>query len=681
MKHQDKQSLLIGPRRYLLRSALVCGLLILLTFSAFNTALDNDFIDYDDSEYVTENPHVLQGLTLHNIKWAFTSLYMSNWHPLTWLSHMLDVGLYGLNPAGHHLTSLFLHTAVVLLLFFWLHRSTGRFWPSFLVAAIFAVHPLRTESVAWIAERKDVLSALFGMLTLCAYGYYAQKRSFFRYLAIFFFFALGLMSKPMLVTWPFVLLLVDFWPLGRIRGYQFLRSTDTVSVETVSIRQALLEKLPMLPLILGACVITYIAQNTTNAVMELDHLSVWERIQNAVFGYYRYLGKTFYPRPLCLLYPISRDPAPLRLILGIGGLVSLSVFFVLQYRHRPWLSIGWFWFLGTLVPVIGLVQVGIQAIADRYTYLPSIGLLILIVWTAAEWILPKRIFRLSAVALAGSVILLLLIMTWIQVYHWRNSITIFRHTTELTRNNYAMEINYAVSLQNAGLYDQSLQVIQEVIKQFPERIKPLLNLASLYLYKGKPDMAIETLEGILSAHPDSTDNNSLYSMLGVAYARTGRPQQAIEFFEKALALNPEDTKTLSDLGFLQRKLGNSRQAIETWNRALAVDAFCWPVLRNLAWTLATSPDNTIRQPDLALEYAQRDQSLDRGRTARSLDILAAAQAANGRFDLAVQIARQAIETAYNTGQDDLAKVIELRLALYEQNRAYQEPNKNKSPAP
>lgn len=667
MDTRRKDNLLTSPRRGLPRLLAACGVLALLTFSAFNTVLENGFIDYDDPGYVTENPRVRQGLTPENVRWAFTTFDMSNWHPLTWLSHMADVELYGLSPAGHHLTSLLIHLPAVLLLYLWLFRTTGAFWLSLLAATLFAIHPLRVESVAWVSERKDVLSACFGIAALWAYWFYVQRPSLGRYGWVVLALLLGLLAKPMLVTWPFVLILVDFWPLRRIGE---AGDAGEPAVPTVSFRRSVVEKIPLFLLVAASSAVTYFAQQSGEAVMELERLGLADRLQNAVTGYFLYLGKTFYPVDLALLYPLRGGFNPLRVVLGGGVLAAVSLTAVFSYRRRGWFLTGWFWFLGTLVPVIGLVQVGVQSMADRYSYLPSIGLILVVVWASGELAGRRRFLKYLVVGTWVLIIPALLSLTWLQTYRWKNSLTIFYHAVQVTDDNPVMELNYAASLADAGRVEEAVQVTQAVLRRRPELPKPALQLASLYLRQGEPESAAALLERALEM--PRAGKADVYGTLAVAYARQERYALAERCFEKALEAAPQDGEILSDLGLLYKEQGQLQKAVARWREALDYDPYCLPALRHLAWTQAVSAEDSLRDPSQALEHARRLCLAGGCQSPRDLDILAAALAANQQFDRAAEAAGEALARARQQGNLKPAEAIAERLELYRQGRPFRE---------
>ena len=437
------------------RGTIIYPLLIAVTLAAFWQVRDHEFVHYDDDKYVMENPHVPTGLTRESIKWAFTATHASNWHPLTWLSHMLDCQLYGLNPRGHHVSSLLFHAANTVLLFLVLRRMTGALWKSAFVAALFAIHPLHVESVAWVAERKDVLSTLFWMLTMLAYLRYVEKPTIQRYLPVLMLFALGLMAKPMLVTLPFVLLLMDYWPLGRLdNGLSVTR--DRLKRYWGLVR----EKLPLFALTAISCVVTFLVQRHGGAMPDLEWLPLDVRIANALVSYAKYIGKMLLPRHLAVLYPYPSGTLPLWQLAGAVFLLMYVSVMVFRSRQRyPYLAVGWAWYVGTLVPTIGIVQVGKQALADRYTYVPLIGLFIIIAWgvpdLVARWCVVSswRRRRILLAVSATASILALMTCTWFQVGRWRDRISLYTHALRVTSNNATIHNNLGNALLAEGKID------------------------------------------------------------------------------------------------------------------------------------------------------------------------------------------------------------------------------------
>ncbi|HZQ47988.1 MAG TPA: hypothetical protein VFC07_13300, partial [Verrucomicrobiae bacterium] len=432
------------------RTKLICAaLLVAVTVAVYWPVTGCDFINYDDPDYVTNNPMVQHGLTAQSVTWAFTQSHASNWHPLTWLSHMLDCALFGLKPGAHHAVNLLFHTANTVLLFLVLNNLTRAVWRSALAAALFAWHPLHVESVAWVSERKDVLSAFFWLLTMAVYAKFTglskaqSPKSKVYYVVALLFFACGLMAKPMVVTLPFVLLLLDFWPLGRIYNFETGRRSE-------SFIRLCVEKLPFFCLSALTCVVTVWSQRAEHSVVSTATLSLPGRMANVLVSYVLYLGKTIWPTNLALPYPFSHEWTLLQAT-GAGLLLMvLTAIAVLNWRTRPQLAVGWFWFLGTLVPVIGLVQVGLQSMADRYTYLPLIGIFVALVWgIPGRWAVWPRPGMLCYAA-GSAILILLLLATSLQLTYWQNSVSLFSHTTAVTKDNILAEYNLAQALAARG---------------------------------------------------------------------------------------------------------------------------------------------------------------------------------------------------------------------------------------
>src|SRR5712691_10042249 len=461
---------------------LVCLVLVAVTWAVFGQTMGHDFVNFDDHVYVYENPLVIRGLSAEGIIGAFTHTHAQNWHPLTTLSHMLDCQLYGLNAGGHHLTNVILHTISVLLLFLVLKQMTGAFWQSAFVAGVFAIHPLHVESVAWIAERKDVLSAVFFMLTLAAYARYAQAPSAPRYLLVALLFAFGLMSKPMLVTLPFVLLLLDYWPLSRMQGSEATARRSTIARSTIT--KLLAEKIPLIVLSAGSSIVTFLAQRF--AVGWTEQLPISSRINNALVSYIAYIWQMVWPAKMAAFYPHPENRLPLwEIVAALIVLVAFSAAAVALRRRHPYVLVGWLWYLGMLVPVIGILQVGWQGRADRYTYLPEIGLYILIAWGAVDlscqWRHHREMLALSAAAVIG----ILSWRAWIQTSYWRDSETLWAHTLEVTRNNDVAQNNLGIVLLQKGDVDQAITRFKSAIELRPENAPAHDNLAKAFLQKGQ----------------------------------------------------------------------------------------------------------------------------------------------------------------------------------------------------
>jgi Flp pilus assembly protein TadD len=538
----------------------VCLGLALVTAILYWPIISHDFVTIDDQEYIQENPHVTPGLTWSGVSWAFETGYASNWHPLTWVSHMLDCTLYGLRPGGHHLTNLLLHAADTLLLFLLLNQMTGALWRSAIVAALFAWHPLHVESVAWASERKDVLSTLFWLLTTMAYVRYVREsnggrpRSRAWYYAALACFALGLTCKPMLVTLPCVLLLLDFWPLNRRAPPP---QPDGTPTQPDSLGWLVLEKLPLFALAAAASVVTYLVQATGGAVTTLEVIPPSARFANALLAYCRYLGKTLWPANLSVMYPYVKHWSTGSVLASAALLAALSAVFLMRARRSPWLIVGWLWFLGTLVPTIGLVQVGSQSMADRYMYIPGIGLFILIVWGAAGLCGSSPLRRAILCALGVICLGACLAVTRVQLRSWRNGETLFRHAVAVTRDNYIALNGLGGAVDRLGRHDEALDLYSQSVALNPHYPEGQYNLGTSLMDHGRLNDAVTHLSLAVAGNPRyaQAQNN-----LGKAYLKLGDLDQAVTHLSRAVALSPDYPEAHYNLGTLllmQSKLADS----------------------------------------------------------------------------------------------------------------------------
>ena len=528
----------------------VLGLLLLImTISVYWQVQQHDFIRFDDPYYVTQNRHVQDGLTKRSLVWALSSFHASNWHPLTWFSHMLDFQLYGLNPAGHHLFSLFLHIANTLLLFLLLRESTNQLWRSFLVAGLFALHPLHVESVAWISERKDVLSTFFWMFTMLAYVRYAKKPGMACYLFTLLLFALGLLAKPMLVTLPFVLILFDYWPLGRLHIWKSPVEKDR---ETVSFACIFWEKIPFFALSAASSIVTYIAQSQGGAIQPLRTYTIASRLFNAVVSYVRYIYKMIWPQDLAIFYP--HPGTTLEWLPGLAASLFLVVFSIAVCRRAgryPYLLTGWFWFLGTLVPVIGLIRVGMQAMADRYTYVPHIGLFIILVWGLSDFFKKQNVNRKLTALFWGIIISVLMALTWFQLQHWQNTLTLFQHALNVTRDNYAAHYIIARAHGARGNMDRAFFHYNRAVEISPVFVSMMHNRFGYHLFKqGQIEEAMVQFSGALEIEPDYAN---AHNNLGAILARKGQLDEAIRHFSEALKIQPDYSRARKNLQHAQPK--------------------------------------------------------------------------------------------------------------------------------
>jgi len=662
----------------------ICLALVLVTFAVFHGLLRCKFVDFDDALYVFGNRNVKAGLTAESIKWAFTAKDTANWHPLTWLSHMLDCQLFGLNPKWHHFVNLLFHIANTLLLFWVLKDMTDALWQSAFVAAAFALHPLHVESVAWVAERKDVLSTMFWLLTMAAYVRYVKQHSIKWYAVTLVLFALGLMAKPMLVTLPFVLLLLDYWPLSRIQNKE-------------NIMNLTLEKLPFFILSGISSVVTFFVQRGGGAVLDIEVLPLHIRMSNAAVSYGKYIWKMIWPSHLAVFYPYHRNELSVwQVIVAALLLVTVSILVIrlaLKYRYLP---VGWFWYLGTLVPVIGLVQVGSQSMADRYTYIPLTGLFIIVAWGADKLLAGRRDKKVVIGMLAGAVLFALSAVSYLQVGYWRNSLALFEHTLAVTRNNntilnnlantlasqgkyneaivyfeqaiqvnhndYKAHNNLGNALSSLGRYDEAASCYREAIRLNPYHAKAHSNLGISLASQGKLDEAISHYRTALKIEPNSAEVN--YN-LGMALASKGKFDEAISCYRRGLENEPEDAKTHYSLAKAYQSQGNAEEAISHYRQALHFESDWLLPMKDIAWILATHPDPRIRNAGEAIRLAERAAELTKHQDATVLLTLAAAYAADEQFKTAVIIAQEALRLAADAGDNLLANRTRKQLELYE----------------
>jgi len=570
------------------RECLIYLLLVLTTVTVFWQVRNHEFINLDDSKYVTENRHVQNGLTLDSMIWAFTTTQVANWHPLTWLSHMLDCQLYGLNPKGHHLTNVFLHLLNTLLLFFILQRMTGALWRSGLVAAFFALHPLHVESVAWVAERKDVLSTLFWLLTMWGYIWYVERPRLTRYLLTLLAFTLGLMTKPMLVTMPCVLLLLDYWPLKRFQlsqpGGDTPATTGIFKEQGVPFLRLLLEKTPFFALAAASSIVTFLAQRSGGAVSALDVYPVKIRIANALVSYVSYIGQMVWPRGLAVFYPHPGTHLPGWHAVGAGLLLAcISIAVIRAARRHPYLAVGWLWYLGTLVPVIGLVQVGAQAMADRYTYVPLIGLFVIIAWSIPDLLAGNHYRKIVLSMAVGTVLLALTVCSWLQVQHWKNNLTLFKHALKVTAKNYVAHDSLGNALAQQGKVEEAIDHYYEALKIKPNLVNLHNNLGVALLEQRKVKEAMSHYDIALRLNADYAET---YNNFGVAWFTVGEFDKAIAHYHEALRLDPAYGKAHNNMGNALVEHGRFEEAILHYSKALETKVHYPEAHNNLGVALA-----------------------------------------------------------------------------------------------
>ena len=531
-------------------------MLFLGTLALYYPALHNGFVNYDDPAYVTSNWQVQQGFTSRNLAWAFTSTAEANWHPLTWISHMLDVQLFGLRPAGHHAQSIFWNAVNVLLLFLLLAKATGFVGRSALVAGLFAVHPLNVESVAWIAERKTVLCTFFLLLALAAYGWYAKRPRASRYLLASFLFALALMAKPMVITLPFALLLLDFWPLQRF--------------PETALSKLVVEKTPLLALSAASAAITLYAQRIGGAIGSTALLPPAIRLKNAIYSYLIYIEKAVLPSRLAVFYPHPEGALALWKVMGAVVLLIMVTAVFWHFRERRYLLVGWLWFLGTLAPMIGIVQVGRQAWADRYAYLPLWGLFVIAVWLASEAATRISLSRGAQVVIALAVLIGYAVTAHIQIGYWRDSYTLFAHALQVTEANPIAEDNLGSALLEMRRPDLAQSHLERAIQLMPTLATAHYNLGTLLQRQNEMDRAEREYQWALQYGSDTQELAQAHNNLGVLFDQFGRREQALAEFSQAIALNPHEQNSLVSRGLIEREEGKLDAALQDFARAAQV---------------------------------------------------------------------------------------------------------------
>jgi len=547
-------------------------LLGLVTLIIYNPAAHNSFVNFDDPGYIVTNPHVHAGLTWETVRWALRSTEQANWHPVTWLSHALDWQLFGSRAAGHHYVNVLLHAICVALLFLFFVEATGFIWRSVVVAALFAVHPINVETVAWISERKSILCMVFFLLAVGSYRAYVRNPGLRRYLTIVLWFALGLMSKPMIVTFPFVLLLLDYWPLERTR-FGSDAATAQISPNDGALSQTspwrlLLEKVPFFVLTIGSVVVTMVAQKGGGAVRTEFPLPV--RLMNAVVSYSLYIEKAIWPSHLAVLYPHPGNMISLWEVIASSLFLVTITYTVLKFRQHRYLVVGWFWFLGTLIPVIGLVQVGQQALADRYAYLPFIGLFIAAVWGFADWAHARKIYPLYVTTVVLIAIAGLAIVTRIQIGYWRDSSTLWSHTLEVTHRNFVAHDNMGTVLLQEGRIEEAAKHFQAAADINPEDPFSQLNIGVCEKQMGHIKVAIAHYESALRLATDPMLRSTTFGNLGAIYHADGDLARARENYEAALSLHPENQFALIGMGLITQSSGDVAHAIDYYSHAVEV---------------------------------------------------------------------------------------------------------------
>src|ERR1700736_5722872 len=642
----------------------VCAAIVVLIWIVFGQTLGHDFVNYDDNTYVSRNSLVTSGLSVHGLSQAFVDTRTDNWHPLTIISHMIDCQLFGLKAGGHHFTNVFLHTIAALLLFLWLRNITCRFWSSAFVTALFAIHPLRVESVAWVAERKDVLSAVFFFLTLGAYVRFTRARSFGRYLTMSILFASGLMSKPMLVTTPVVLLLLDYWPLKRI-------------VDGRSFRRRTLKKLPLFPLSAASSIVAFALQ--VQSPESVGQLPFSWRLQNALVTYVTYIWQMFWPANLAVFFPHPDDRLALwQVALAAAFLVATSWVAFAQRRNRPYLLVGWLWYLVMLLPVIGIVEVGLQGHADRYTYLPHVGLYVALTWLTADVArsLPHR--KEILITIGSAIVIALSVWAWKQTTYWRNSETLWTRALAVTTDNDVALTDLGTLLMERGELDQALSYFETALALRSRSEHSHYNLSLALIHdsvgnvlgrKGRLDEAITHFRQAIEFRPDYPD---AHYNLGTVLFRRRDLDGAIAEWRITLSLHPNDSGTNTSLANALVQKGLLREAANHYEIALQSEPEASLPLNNLAWLMSAGPDDSLRNGPLAIELARKVNRVTKQNNPFFIRTLAAAYAEAGQFDAAIETAQGASELANAQGQHGLAIQIQEETDLYRQHRPFRD---------
>lgn len=599
----------------IVRSIIVISVvLIAINFAVYRQVGEHEFVNLDDNTYVVENARVVNGITGSNIIWAFTTFHFSNWHPMTWLSHMADVEIYGMSPRGHHLTSVIIHTVSTVLLFLLLFRLTNTVWQSSFVAALFALHPLHVESVAWVAERKGVLSAFFWFLSLLFYAEYVVKRKPGIYLLTLFSFMLGLMSKPILVTLPLVMLLLDFWPLNRYSSNEQGAGQPLPSASTSRLIGLIKEKIPFLACSVLSSAVTIYAQHRGGSIRSFDTAPLWLRLENAIVAYVKYIVKTLWPHDLAVLYPYPGSVLLWQVICSLLVLLLVSAATIRAARHYPYFAVGWLWFLVTLLPVIGLIQVGNQSMADRYTYIPLTGLFIMAAWGVPELAKNLKYRQSILLFLAAAVIFSSAVLSWQQTGYWRDSASLFQHALHVTTGNYIMHNNLGGTFLKKGNLDAAIKEFQRALAINPDHLKAHYNLGSAFVKTGDLDAAIKEFQETIRIHPDFFQ---AHNDLGLVFHNKGDLDAAIKEFQEVLRIRPYDFQAHNNLGLVYVTKGDLDAAIIEFQEVLRIKPYHFQAHNNLGLVYVSEGnlDAAIKEFQEALQinplYFQAHQNLER----------------------------------------------------------------------
>ncbi len=622
MHIRDKKSTI----RILFRSEfIICMFIIIAVFAAYWQLPKNSFISFDDDIYVTKNIHVQAGFSLENIKWAFTTFHAFNWHPVVWFSHMMDYQLFGLNASMHHLMSLLFHITNSVLLFIVLRSMTNTLWPSAFVAVLFAVHPLHVESVAWVSERKDLLSTLFLLLTTLGYYRYVKKKGIENYIPVFLLYALGLMSKPMLVTLPFVFLLFDLWPIQRIKISYYIQNKE-IKIKKEKISYLILEKIPLFILSAASSVITFIAQKEGGIVQSLQEFPLKIRLANTFISYIRYIGKMFIPVDLAFYYPYPADFLTWKVLIALLIMIFITIFAIKKVKAMPFFLVGWLWYVGTLIPAIGLVQVATQSMADRYTYIPLIGLFIIIAWGSKTFYDTYHCSSKLITAVSAIVIIVFMSLTWKQVRYWENDIQLYSHDVKVTIDNPLSNYHLGLAIEKQGKIEEAIRYYTEAVRIKPDflRVRNSLgnafvklekyedaiihytyaltlkknyadghfNLGFAFMHLGKTEDAVRQYKRAIEIDKDHAD---AHYNLGLIMSRQQHYRRAVAHFIEVIRINPADAEALNNLGNLFLRMGKTNEAIHYYQKAVSANPNYEVAQQNLDVILKQMNSNKIQK--------------------------------------------------------------------------------------
>ncbi|RZB36212.1 MAG: hypothetical protein SRB2_02371 [Desulfobacteraceae bacterium Eth-SRB2] len=700
----DKKSQTLRP------DILVCLFLVITILGVYWQVGKHSFVNFDDSSYILNNPHIRAGLSFKGIAWAFSFPGFDYWHPMTWLSHMLDCHLYGLKAGMHHQISLILHILNSMLLFLVFKKMTGATWRSAFVAAIFAIHPMNVESVAWLAERKNVLSTFFWLLTMLTYIHYSKRPCVSRYMVMLFVFTLGLMSKPMLVTLPFVLLLLDYWPLCRIDiNYQKTPKSNDTDFQRSRTLHLVLEKVPLLILSAVGIFLSSLAVQRLGIVISTASVPMQLRIKNALVSYVSYIIKMIWPHNLAVFYPYPQT-LPLWQVTG-AGLLLICIFSLvfMAVKSKPYLAVGWLWYVGTLFPLIGLFQAGLwPAIADRFTYVPFIGLFLIIAWGVPDLAVRWHYREIKLAIIAAALFAIFAVTTYLQVGYWKNGITLFKRALEVTYNNhiahhkfgeelklqnktaaaakhysealrikpdfFATHLNLGIILRDEGKLDEAKDYFSRALRLKPDRAEPHYELGITLEKQGDLDAAIRHY---LEASRVKPDYAKAHNNLGIILTRQKKDKEAILHFYEAIRIDPDYADGYCNLGIIYADQRNIEKAILHYKKALYLNPNMVQALYNLSWILASCENERYRNGEEAVKLAKKLCKTARYDQPLALDALAAAYAETGKFDQAVTSAKKALELALKQGHSELVLPLKKRLQLYQKGLPYRHTQSGK----